>query len=164
MRILTVRQPWAWAIIHGGKNVENRATNIAGKYRGPIAIHSAIGKTATLNERQERLLLAADKDGDGGIEAWLHGEAIAGGVILGVVDLVDVHRAEGVGQGITADLIREGNEFAVNGACSPWAEANVHHLVLDAPRPLAKPIPFKGALGLRHLDDVTIAQITEALA
>lgn len=39
MRILTVRQPWAWAIIHGGKDVENRVRNIAGDYRGPIAIH-----------------------------------------------------------------------------------------------------------------------------
>ena len=41
MRILTVRQPWAWAIIHGGKDVENRVRNIAGDYHGPIAIHAA---------------------------------------------------------------------------------------------------------------------------
>lgn len=33
MRILTVRQPWAWAIIHGGKDVENRTRNVAGDYR-----------------------------------------------------------------------------------------------------------------------------------
>ena len=30
MRVLTVRQPWAWAIIHGGKDVENRVRNLAG--------------------------------------------------------------------------------------------------------------------------------------
>lgn len=24
MKALTVQQPWAWAIIHGGKTVENR--------------------------------------------------------------------------------------------------------------------------------------------
>jgi hypothetical protein len=24
VRVLTVRQPWAWAIIHGGKDAENR--------------------------------------------------------------------------------------------------------------------------------------------
>jgi hypothetical protein len=39
VRILTVRQPWAWAIIHGGKTVENRVRNIAGDYRGPVLIH-----------------------------------------------------------------------------------------------------------------------------
>lgn len=41
MRILTVRQPWSEAIIFGGKDVENRVTNIADGYRGPVAIHSA---------------------------------------------------------------------------------------------------------------------------
>lgn len=36
--ILTVRQPWAWAIIHAGKDVENRTwpTN----YRGKLLIHA----------------------------------------------------------------------------------------------------------------------------
>jgi hypothetical protein len=42
MRALTVRQPWAWAIIHGGKDVENRSwTN---RYAtGVIAIHAGVG-------------------------------------------------------------------------------------------------------------------------
>jgi hypothetical protein len=37
-RVLTVRQPWAWAIIHGGKNVENRSWPT--KHRGPLLIHA----------------------------------------------------------------------------------------------------------------------------
>jgi len=42
MRALTVRQQWAWAIIHGGKDVENRSwTN---RYAtGVIAIHAGVG-------------------------------------------------------------------------------------------------------------------------
>lgn len=159
MRILTVRQPWAWAIIHGGKDVENRVRNIAGGYRGPVAIHAAIGKTAELNERQERLLLAADEDGRHGIGDWLDGEPIVGGVILGVVDLVEVHRAEGNEHGITADMIRGDGRYGLNGACSPWAEANSHHLVLANPRPLSDLIRYRGALGLRHLDADTTARI-----
>lgn len=164
MRILTVRQPWACAIIHGGKDVENRSRNIAGDYRGPVAIHAAIGKTADLNERQERLLLDADEDGRGGIGYWLDGEPITGGVIVGVVELVEVHRAEGTEHGITADMIRGDGRYALNGACSRWAEANVHHLVLANPRALAEPIPYRGALGLRRLDDDTIARIEAGLA
>ncbi|GAA3142327.1 hypothetical protein GCM10020255_022450 [Rhodococcus baikonurensis] len=42
MRILTVRQPYAWQIVHGDKNIENRTRNIAGKYRGPVAIHASL--------------------------------------------------------------------------------------------------------------------------
>jgi hypothetical protein len=45
MRALTVRQPWAWAIVHGGKDVENRTRNLAGSYRGPVAIHAALRTT-----------------------------------------------------------------------------------------------------------------------
>lgn len=41
MRVLTVKEPWATLILKHGKNIENRARNIAGNYRGPIAIHAA---------------------------------------------------------------------------------------------------------------------------
>lgn len=162
MRILTVRQPWAWAIIHGGKDVENRVRNVAGAYRGTVAIHAAIGKTADLDERHERLVLSADETGK--IDAWLGGESIEGGVIIGVVDLVDVHRAEGSEAGIIADMIRDRDPYALNGSCSRWADANMHHLVLKNPRPLAEPIPFKGALGLRTLDDDTTARVLAQIA
>jgi hypothetical protein len=39
-KALSVRQPWAWAIIEGGKDVENRAwlTN----YTGPLLIHAGL--------------------------------------------------------------------------------------------------------------------------
>jgi hypothetical protein len=38
MKALSVRQPWAWAIMHAGKDIENRTwkTNM----RGVIAIHA----------------------------------------------------------------------------------------------------------------------------
>jgi hypothetical protein len=45
---LSVRQPWAWAIIYGGKDIENRswqAVNHGLKRRGRIAIHAAKGMT-----------------------------------------------------------------------------------------------------------------------
>ncbi len=38
MKALTVHQPWAWAIIHAGKDIENRTW--ATKHRGPLAIHA----------------------------------------------------------------------------------------------------------------------------
>lgn len=45
---LSVRQPWAWAIVNGFKDVENRSTvalTKGGFDPRPIAIHAAIGMT-----------------------------------------------------------------------------------------------------------------------
>ena len=44
LRVLTVRQPWAWSLIEGGKDCENRVRNIAGSYRGPVAIHAGLAR------------------------------------------------------------------------------------------------------------------------
>lgn len=43
---LSVRQPWAWAIIHAGKDIENRswqAVNWGLNNRGRVAIHASKG-------------------------------------------------------------------------------------------------------------------------
>ena len=38
MKALSVNQPWAWAIVHGGKDIENR--NWKTSFRGPFWIHA----------------------------------------------------------------------------------------------------------------------------
>lgn len=38
MKALSIRQPWAWLIVHGGKDIENRTWRT--KFRGPIMIHA----------------------------------------------------------------------------------------------------------------------------
>lgn len=144
MRILTVRPPWSAAIIHSGKDVENRPRNIAGTYRGPVAIHA--GKSFDADARfPDKTPLPADVYGTVG--------GPVRGAIVGVVDLVDVHLC--------------------SGECSPWAQGpmdlghgirDIWHLVLENPRSLTDPIPYVGALGLRRLDDETIARIEAAIA
>ncbi|MBF0247695.1 MAG: hypothetical protein HQL36_06425 [Alphaproteobacteria bacterium] len=44
---LSVRQPWAWAIIHGGKDIENRSAAAVrhGMEPGRICIHASKGMT-----------------------------------------------------------------------------------------------------------------------
>ncbi|MDF4205045.1 ASCH domain-containing protein [Pseudomonas protegens] len=44
MKALSIRQPWAWLIIHGGKDIENRSWHT--KYRGRFLVHAAKGMTA----------------------------------------------------------------------------------------------------------------------
>jgi hypothetical protein len=165
VRILTVRQPWAAAIIHNGKDVENRPRNIAGSYRGPVAIHAG---------------LTIDRDAWDDLEAgWSLARGVpridgAGldalklrGVILGVVDLVDVHTAGTCWEREKRRLIEmHSSDRAAFDAipdqgggglvgrlrfCSPWGQDEQQHLVLANPRPLATPIPYRGALGLRKL-------------
>lgn len=43
MLTISVRQPWAWLIIHGGKDIENRDWST--KVRGRVLIHAANGMT-----------------------------------------------------------------------------------------------------------------------
>lgn len=43
MRCLAVRQPWAWALVTGAKDVENRSWTT--DYRGPVIIQASAGKT-----------------------------------------------------------------------------------------------------------------------
>lgn len=148
MRILTVRQPWAWAIIHGGKDVENRVRNIAGNYRGPVAIHAAKVNDTDAWAAMGRTNLAAYS------RALDVPEPLIGGAIIGVVELVDVHSAsvlDGCGH-IRHDCPDHGT---CRGHCSPWAQGPApdgwfQHLVLENPRALGEPISYRGALGLRR--------------
>jgi hypothetical protein len=42
VKILTVRAPWSWFIIHAGKDVENRSQRT--HYRGPVLIQTSLRK------------------------------------------------------------------------------------------------------------------------
>lgn len=141
MRALTVRQPWAWAIVHGTKDVENRTRNVAGSYRGPVAIHAALieDETAYYDDQIKAALGRVD-------DSWVLEEQLATGAFLGVVDLVGVH--------LPSSCARR-----TGGLCSWWAQPLVHHLEVRNPRPLAKPIPARGRLGLWTPEPADLEQL-----
>lgn len=145
MRVLTVRQPWAWAIFHG-KDVENRTQ--LWKYRGPVAIHAG----AQISDRGHKSRLV----GEAIDRAHVAGEnthCFALSRIIGVVDLVDVHPA-------------------LPGCCeSPWAEyryaeaggkirSQIAHLVLENPIEFPAMVLAKGRLGL-WTPDVELAELID---
>ena len=170
LRVLTVRQPWAWAIVHGGKDVENRVRSL-GPYRGPVAIHAGlaldheydahlIGKAVGRLARSTRagLDLVAKRAGDTRTPGNEITERFGNlGAVIGVVDLVGAHLGGATGchpdPGDPQRLAR----------CSPWAMPDHHHLELANPRPLATPIPAKGRLGLWRPDPDLTAAILAAL-
>ncbi len=61
MRALTIRQPWAWAILIGRKRVENRSWST--RFRGRLLVHAAArpwaGATTPLGEVPPLLPLGA---------------------------------------------------------------------------------------------------------
>jgi hypothetical protein len=135
MRVLSVRQPWALHIVQSGKDVENRTRNIAGDYRGLVAIHAGKLPDKEALGRLPRLP-------PNGIPREFHYGAIIGSAVL-----VDVHRADATSC--------PGGE----GLCSEWAEAGRWHLVFERPLRLREPLPFTGSLGLRTLDFADVRRI-----
>ena len=86
-KALSVRQPWAWAIIHAGKDIENRswqAVNHGLNFRGRICIHASKGMargeyehTCRFIERTFEIVVPPPAD-------------LRRGGIIGTVDVVDV--------------------------------------------------------------------------
>lgn len=106
MLALSVRQPWAWLIIHGGKDVENRDWST--RVRGRVLIHAAKGCT---------------------IDEYRDGEAFAFDVNLGirVPPLTTLDRGGIVGSVEIVDC--------VVSSPSPWFQGK-YGFVLRDPRPL----------------------------
>ena len=106
MRVRTVRQPWAWAIIHGGKNVENRVRNLAGDYRGTVAIHAGKAWDASRYDNPKEWEIrgaitslengwpAADSEVWAAETAEPDDARFVHGAIIGVVELTGVHRSQ----------------------------------------------------------------------
>lgn len=83
---LSVRQPWAWAIIHADKDIENRswqAVNHGLKKRGRIAIHAAKGMTRDEYDEARDFINSLGYVTPGP-------SALFRGGIIGSVDVVDV--------------------------------------------------------------------------
>ncbi|MFN4283471.1 MAG: ASCH domain-containing protein [Alphaproteobacteria bacterium] len=120
MKALSIRQPWAWAIIHAGKDIENRSTFAITKGAiepKRIAVHAAKGMTRKEYEQARGFMATL------GVECPPPAALIRGAVI-GHVDVVAI----------------------VHKSTSPWF-FGPRGLVLRDPTPLSVPVPGAGALG-----------------
>jgi len=78
---ISIRQPWAWMILHAGKDIENRTWPT--KFRGPVLIHAAKRSTRWEHETARAF---ADRLTGRSIPTADHLER---GGIVGVVEIVD---------------------------------------------------------------------------
>ncbi len=118
---LAVRQPWAWAIIHAGKPIENRGLAFEHKrgYAGlkrRIAIHASSGMT------RAEYLEGADFMATLGVQCPNPADLIRGGII-GAVTVIDV----------------------VRRSSSPWFFGPLGLVLAQAEA--CEPIPCSGQLG-----------------
>jgi hypothetical protein len=140
VRALTVQQPWAWAIIHGGKDVENRTAMWS--YRGPLAIHAG----RRLSDRGFDSPLVRDA-----MDRWPLPEDVDPfplGAFVGVVDVVDAHECvggSGMGRPVCCDSAWAEASYLEHGGKT---RAQLVHYVLENPRELAAPFRCRGKLGL----------------
>lgn len=119
---ISVRQPWAWAIIYAGKDIENRdwrPTNPGLKRRGIVAVHAAKGMTKAEYAEAAEFMRA---DSDLRINCPAPHELARGGIV-GTVEIID----------------------AVSDSASPWF-FGPRGLVLRNAQPCAFR-PCRGQLG-----------------
>lgn len=128
MKTLTVMQPWAWALVRGTKRIENRSW--ATSHRGPLLIHAGKGRQWMKSEAPKTW------PGKYGIE-FPELDALVFGALIGAVDVVDCVPFEDVSD-------------------NPWAFGPICWVV-ENPRPLANPLPWKGKLMLFDVADDVIA-------
>jgi len=119
---LSVRPPWAQAIVAGVKDVENRSWKT--RYRGPVLIHASQRFDPSAHDLARCLEEAADPRAQA-FRAML-GRPPVSSAIIGVADL----RA----------IVRDSD--------SPWAEEDMFHWRFENPRSFAQPIAGAGRLRL----------------
>jgi hypothetical protein len=119
---ISIRQPWAWMIVHGHKRVENRSWRCS--HWGPLYIHAGVACTRDDWESAKRFIL------EHAPEAWA------------AMESAGVTHANMPKGGLVGKVMAKGCQQRVDDPwfVGPWG------LLLSEPVELAF-IPCKGALG-----------------
>lgn len=84
---LSIRQPWAWAIVNAGKDIENRSW--ATTFRGQVCIHASKGMTKEEFDNFVDLARALHRSGQWTGDFIPEREALSRGGIVGVAEIAD---------------------------------------------------------------------------
>ncbi len=171
MKALSIRQPWAWAIVHAGKRIENRS-RADGRmpslctYRGPLLIHAAKGCTTQEFHEASLWMYSVRLAGRDLPDAPTPGRYVLAGKPT-VPELSSLPRGGIVG---VCNVIAHIDPMGVAWSdprdkrpCNPpdlrwWARG--YGLVLADVRPLPF-MPYKGALGFFDVPGATPEDVVE---
>jgi len=128
-KAITLIQPFAAAIVFGGKNIENRSRRT--HYRGPVAIHA--GQKAYPEELESHLQLVR------GGERRLLGDWIKKGMRGYGIEQDPLLKGHIIGIGMLVDCLEKSS--------SPWFNKGLFGWVIESVIPI-EPVPFTGNLGL----------------
>lgn len=122
MKALSIRQPWAWLICNGGKDIENREWST--RFRGRFVVHA--GKSMTKAEYGACVLFIASMRTEWRLPAYDILKQQCGGIV-GEAEIID----------------------CVTESSSPWFCGTFGFVLANArPLPFA---PCNGALGFFNL-------------
>lgn len=140
MRALTLIRPWCWAIVHAGKDIENRSWPPPEKVIGSvIAIHSGLKFS---DEAVGAIDGIAAPTYEVGQFAPTHERLWPGGRIVGTARIVGWAKDRGNPTWVGVDP-----DVAFAAIHSPWYGGPFGWILRDA-KALAEPVPCRGGQGL----------------
>jgi hypothetical protein len=144
VKALSIHQPWAWAILNLGKNVENRSWHPPHPMLGePFLIHAS--KARAVGECTEAIWWMIDKGLLKYEGAWPGLDSVERGGIVGSAVLESVIQPGGLSSSRVYPSRRAARRPHEH-ADSPWYASGQYGLVLAAVAPTPF-VPCKGALG-----------------
>lgn len=147
VKALTLWRPWAAAIVHGKKRVENRGWTPPCSMLGQdIALHA--GKTLDDDDVNDDIVAS-------GVPRDLLPGPIGIVAVVRLVGFVDTRHDRLVFAGVSIDAARAAIDSEWFGGDVGW--------VFDRVRPLAEPVPCRGAQGLWDLPPDVEAAVTAAM-
>jgi hypothetical protein len=151
MIALSLRQPWAWVVLHLGKNLENRDWNTS--TRGDFLIHASKGMSK--QEYYDCIEFCTSVLGPTVLSRFPVMDALPRGGIVGAARLVDVIRP-------CKHCVYDGDHGVIVKSCGanhgwhmPWKYA----FKLENIRPAPKFVPCRGMPGFFKVDSETSAAL-----
>jgi hypothetical protein len=138
MKAITVRQPWAYAIMSLGKDIENRDWYT--RFRGRVAIHAAKGVTRYEYEDACAFIGNIIHGAQNRVVEIPQYEELTRGAIIGTIEIVD----------------------CVKDADSLWFQGD-YGFVLKNRKHIFPPIPCQGALGFWDVPQDIALRLEEAI-
>jgi hypothetical protein len=164
--VLTVRNPWAWALLHG-KPVENRSWPV--NYRGPLWLHAGARSRWDPDGAASPLVRAEWDQHVRRIPGWpglpcsdielgRKTTLVPFGAVTALLEITGCHYSD--------ECMLPASVLPACGrtGCSPWAARGQWHIERAVRFVLPEPVPCRGALGLWRLPEDAERAVREQLA